>query len=109
MKNKLKHYLLSVPFSGGYAHAYLITTNESDTLKVMSRMEEEGTKLGLQPSRLPIYLQTHLEDGGQEVRDLVGPEYPEAKAMWQNAKKFHVTIFFTSNDAPLNTQLMELH
>lgn len=112
-----KHYLISVPFAGGYGHAYMLTSKKENGLKAVEKITQEGIKRGLIPG-LPISLETHMDasdKGVNIVREVILNETDEKTKtqlidVWANPKnKFFFILWYMAEDHPDNKRLMAVH
>jgi hypothetical protein len=98
-----QHYLLTLSnLEDQYLHAYLMTEDESDMERVLSKMAD------ILGTVFPVGLATVLSpDGVKVIREMLADE-PEVKAMLDTATNFHVTIWqpLVEDD---HKKLMELH
>jgi hypothetical protein len=100
----VKHYLLTVPTTGGHLHAYLAVDDERYVLDTADRLVAEAIRLGSNPTTV---LATPLGDA-VVVREIVASHSADAARLLQTATDYHMTIFSTCSEAD-DRLLMAMH
>jgi len=108
MGERLQHYLITIPLSGGYVHGYVMTDDESVLTKVASRLLGDAERRGFKCS-MPMVLQTRLGDGWEIVRDVINGYSAEPAGHWKRVKNFHLTGWYMREGHPDEDRLMALH
>jgi hypothetical protein len=115
IKKKLGHYLVSVPFPGGYGHGYVITNDDRIIAGVAEKIVDQAKGFGLECWGL--ILSTGPLDQNDEavnlIREIISKNCGDEPAKhWRKVPskdKFHLTAWFMSGDHPDTKRLMDIH
>lgn len=109
----LQHYVLSIALGTAHLHAYLMTTEKSDTERMGQELLEKAEAIGKANNMrvLSIILCTGPLDHPttEKIRSaLCAADTAVAKAM-QKATTIHRTIVFAPKGDPIDKMIMDLH
>ena len=106
----VEHFLISLALGPNeHLHCYLMSRDKADTLSAANRMLTEAEKLGCAYPVMGLVLATRLVDDVEAVRKIVTARIPEAQRLLQEATDFHFSIWATSDDDPVDAELLAMH
>jgi hypothetical protein len=108
---KLEHYLVSIALGPADMHGYVMTSERSDTSRVMNRMMDEAEKFADEHRLflLPMILQTGplQPETVTKIREFLCTRNAAHAQVLGDATDFHFTIWMMGRDEPFNKTLME--